>query len=58
MTNLARKMDMEDVRFLYDLSIYNCLKYGLYKALFVSTLKHIISTGIQEQESNQSFPYT
>ncbi len=33
MTGMTRKMDIGDLRFLYDLSIYNCLKFGPYKAL-------------------------
>src|SRR5438876_8972932 len=33
MTGMTRKIDIGDLRFLYDLSIYNCLKFGPYKAL-------------------------
>lgn len=33
MTDKARKMDIADLRFLYDLSLYNCLKYDPYTAL-------------------------
>src|SRR6266566_6489378 len=33
MTGMTRKRDIGDLRFLYDLSIYNGLKFGPYKAL-------------------------
>lgn len=33
MTDKTRKMDIEDLRFLYDLSLYNCLNYNPYTAL-------------------------
>lgn len=33
MTGKIQKMEIEDLRFLYDLSLYNCLHYGTYKAL-------------------------
>lgn len=33
MTDKTQTMDIEDLRFLYDLSIYNCLKFGSYQAL-------------------------
>ena len=33
MTGTAQKKDIEDLRFLYDLSIYNCQRYGTFKSL-------------------------
>src|SRR5438067_593773 len=33
MTGKMQRKDIEDLRFLYDLSIYNCQKYGPFKSL-------------------------
>ena len=33
MTDKTQTYDIEDLRFLYDLSIYNCQKYGTFKSL-------------------------
>ena len=33
MTDKTQTYDIEDLRFLYDLSIYNCQKYGPFKSL-------------------------
>ena len=33
MTDMVPKKDIEDMRFLYDLSIYNCQRYGPFKSL-------------------------
>jgi len=33
MTGNTQTNEIEDLRFLYDLSIYNCRKYGPFKSL-------------------------
>src|SRR5713101_5838800 len=41
MTGKTRKMDIEDLRFLYDLSIYNCLQFGPFKALIYEDQENV-----------------
>src|SRR6266851_10295246 len=41
MTDKTRKMDIEDLRFLYDLSIYNCLQFGPFKALIYEDQENV-----------------
>ena len=41
MTDKTRKMDIEDLRFLYDLSIYNCLQFGQFKALIYEDQENV-----------------
>ena len=33
MIDKTQRKDIEDLRFLYDLSIYNCLRYGPFTSL-------------------------
>src|SRR6266849_6033852 len=37
----ARKKDIEDLRFLYDLSIYNCHTYGTFKSLIYEDAEEV-----------------
>src|SRR5205085_12196173 len=39
MTENTRSMDIADLRFLYDLSTYNCLNYGDFTALIYEDLQ-------------------
>src|SRR5438067_7660730 len=39
MTESTRAMEIADLRFLYDLSIYNCLHYGEFTALIYEDLQ-------------------
>src|SRR5260370_42677133 len=41
MTDKTRKMDIEDLRFLYDLSIYNCLQFRPFKALIYEDQENV-----------------
>jgi long-chain acyl-CoA synthetase len=41
MTDKARTLDIEDVRFLYDLSIYNCQKYGPFTSLIYEDAEEV-----------------
>jgi long-chain acyl-CoA synthetase len=41
MTDKTRTIDIEDLRFLYDLSIYNCQKYGSFKSLIYEDAEEV-----------------
>src|SRR6202162_3680236 len=41
MTGTARTIDIEDLLFLYDLSIYNCQKYGPFKSLIYEDAEEV-----------------
>jgi long-chain acyl-CoA synthetase len=41
MTDKTRKMDIEDLHCLYDLSIYNCLQFGPFKALIYEDQENV-----------------
>ena len=35
MTDKTQTYDIEDLRFLYDLSIYNCQRYGTFQVAYL-----------------------
>ncbi len=41
MTDKTRTIDIEDLLFLYDLSIYNCQKYGPFKSLIYEDAEEV-----------------